>query len=36
MTKKYVIHDERMIKVLKCVKYYYIIIYDEKIREVKP
>ena len=36
MTKKYVIHDRKITKVLKYVKYYYIIIYDEKIREVKP
>ena len=34
MTKKYVIHDKKVTKTLKCVKYYYIIIYDKKVREV--
>ena len=36
MTKKYVIHDEKITKTLKSIKYYYIIIYEEKVREVKP
>lgn len=34
MTKKYVKHDWICKKTLNIVKYYYIIIYDEKIREV--
>ena len=36
MTKKYVIHDKKVIKCLKFVTLYYIIIYDKKVREVKP
>ena len=36
MTKKYVIHDKKRLKILKFVMYYYIIIYDKKIREVEP
>ena len=34
MTEKYVLHDEKITKMLKYVKYYYIIIYDKKVREV--
>ena len=34
MTKKYVIHDKKIRKVLIIVMLCYIIIYDEKIREV--
>ena len=36
MTKKYVIHDKKVINYLKFVTWYHIIIYDKKIREVKP
>ena len=36
MTKKYVIHDKKVINYLKFVMQYYIIIYDKKVREVKP
>ena len=36
MTKKYVIHDKKVINYLKSVTLYYIIIYDKKVREVKP
>ena len=36
MTKKYVIHDKKVINYLKFVTLYYIIIYDKKVREVKP
>ena len=36
MTKKYVIHDKKVLNNLKHVMQYYIIIYDEKVREVKP
>ena len=34
MTKKYVIHDKKVLKTLNSVKYYYIIINDKKVREV--
>ncbi len=36
MTKKYVIHDKKVINYLKFVTLYCIIIYDKKVREVKP
>ena len=36
MTKKYVIHDKKVTNHLKFVMQHYIIIYDKKVREVKP
>ena len=35
MTKKYVIHDKKILNYLKSVMQYYIIIYEKKVREVK-
>ena len=35
MTKKYVIHDKKILNCLKSVMQYYIIIYEKKVREVK-